>query len=353
MRPRRRGNESQARLGPTDGGRHPDRRGATYHRRGPRVHGHLRHPPGNERAVDPPRGGVYRPAGLHLLQPGSAHPGGGHPRGGCLQDTAQGDGGQPGGRVGSGHEHGPRRRPQPGSPRGPAREPRALPDLLQGQGLEPDLRAPGQCRGAAGRAPAPVASAAPVPEAQPAAHTPEPRLRLRSAEPPALEAEAPPPVAPAPERRSRRPRRPRRRPAPRSVRAEGHEDRRGDPGDRSRRAGRHGEGRRPPQVPGLLPGQPRPPGGGLRRRSGPRPGPEHRGQLAARQEGAPRAVQRRVAASRPAGPRSLRPRRLSDRRGLRRGQDRLRRGARPRRPSRSPHFGRRGRARGCTFGHAS
>jgi hypothetical protein len=44
----------------------------------------------------------------------------------------QGDVRQRGGGMGRGHKQGPGRRPQPCSPRGQAREPRALPDLLKG-----------------------------------------------------------------------------------------------------------------------------------------------------------------------------------------------------------------------------
>ena len=134
------------------------------------------------------------------------------------------------GRVAPRHDPGPGRRPQPRAPRGAARQPRALPDLLQGQGPEPGLRA-----------------------ARPAASADRPSLRRR----PRPEPRRPTRRAAAAERR-RRPGRPARRPRrPPPPEAEprcgqrqlastgpGHADPGRHPADGRRAAGRHGQGRR-------------------------------------------------------------------------------------------------------------
>ena len=111
-------------------------------------HGHLRHPPGEQRAADPLDRGVHRAPGLHLLQSRSAHPGRGHPRDGRLRGPVPHQRGLPRGGIHPRGEHGPGRRAQPGPPRGAPGQPGPLPDLLEGQGAHPHLRAPGT-RGAA------------------------------------------------------------------------------------------------------------------------------------------------------------------------------------------------------------
>ena len=172
--------------------------------------------------------------------------------------------GTPRGRVGPRHEHGPGRRPQPRAPRGAAREPRALPDLLQGQGAEPGLRAAGQRGRAAGRrrpgrgrepapAPAPQAAAtAPSAAARPC-RAPSCRLRARRHPRPSR-------------RRSRAGRPPRPRPAPTGPRRRGSwPSARDEDGQLAVTVKADGT----PQVPGLLPGQPRPPRGRLQGRDEP------------------------------------------------------------------------------------
>ena len=164
-----------------------------------------------------------------------------------------------------------RRRAQPRPPRDPPGQPRALPDLLEGQDAEPGVRArprgrgrrrPPQ-RGRGGRRRAARRVEAPAPAAARAGRGPPPAAATV--------------IAP-------------RRPPAREARVA--HPRPSTPGDEDGQFARHRQGRRRAAVPGLLPRQPRPPRPRLqgRHQQGDAPG---RGEPRARARGAPRPVQHR------------------------------------------------------------